>query len=215
MDRVGGPKDPKDARLPEVIYVNGYNCKEAAAAKAASALSEQLRSPVRLCWNDLTNVVVDFGAAAVEKVFPAALSANAATATLKSTIRARIEAGEHVYLVGHSAGSACIANAVEDVADDYDDEVDDGELAEKDRDARLGRIHVLCVGGIVDPRHWPKGVGSVHDLYDRRDPVADMLGAGATADMVKFDCADRHGSSYYLKHIRPEMLERIGHTAIE
>jgi small basic protein len=211
---LGGPKLTDGAKAPfdEIVFVNGFATASAKAVEQAKATGDKLGCGVRLIFNDLTLPGVDHIAIAWDKLFDADVSLNAATETLTARIRAQVESGKHIYIVGFSAGSIVANNAVRSVADGYENR------AAEERTNLLGRVHILTVGSAVfaDDHDcadgWPKGLGNVFNLYDKKDGIAQFAGPGKWGD-------DEDSAHFYLenyvKFIDPAMLTRTGEKVID
>ncbi len=180
---MGGPQLKVGERPPfdSVVYVNGLSTDAEDATRAAVLIGDRIGCGVRLIYNDLTWPVVDWIATAVEKAGDAGCSVNAATDTLTRVIRQQVENGESIHIIGHSAGSLCILNAVNAVAEGWKNRQPAEQVA------LLKRIHALTVGGATLPNEdvfangWP-GIGSLHHLRDARDSIANVWGEGYILD---------------------------------
>src|SRR5262245_39642324 len=109
---LGSPKVARTRASEMIIYVNGQYTTSEEARRDAILIAEKLNSAVRLIYNDLTWHFVDWFSTVIEKTANADLSVNGATTTLTECIEERIVRGDSVYLIGHSAGSLSIFNAV-------------------------------------------------------------------------------------------------------
>lgn len=211
----GGPKQLEETRTPldgEVVFINGRDTSSAKAIEQTKATGDKLGLGVRLIYNDLTLPVIDDIAIAWDKLFNAGVSLNAATDTLIKRIKSNVEAGKSTHIIGFSAGSIIANNAVRAVAEDYEDRSDD------ERATLLGSIHVLTVGSAVFADDhcladgWPKGLGSVYHLHDRKDGVAQFAGPGEWGG--DNDAAHAYLSNY-LRIVEPSMLRENGSKVVD
>jgi len=200
-------------RLDLIIFLNGQNTSCEKAQTYAVGLAQRFGSPVVLDYNDLTLPLVDWFSTAIEKIGGAKASVNAATASLVKCAKGQVECGKSIYIVGHSAGSICILNAVRAIAQAYADR------PKAEREALLSRIHVLTIGGATFSDEnlfsdgWP-ALGSVHHLWDTRDRVANVAGEGDFLDVFDSD-GDYHAMAYYLEHVQSDMLISSGTTKLD
>lgn len=206
----------QERRSETIIYVNGQYTTSDEARRDAALIAQKLNSAVRLVYNDLTWDFVDWFSTAIEKMGNADLSVNAATRTLIECIQGRIVQGNSVYLIGHSAGSLSILNAVRAVERIY------RLQPTAQRKLHLSRIHVLSIGGAtfneenVFADRWPEFLGSAHHLYDIRDGVANVWGEGNFFDWFDCELGDFHSiTGHYVKYVTHKMLASSGTTTIE
>ena len=194
-----------------VVYVNGVNTNDESAESVARSLAERLQRPTYLLFNDLTLPVVDWFSTLVEKLGDADTSINASTEILDGLIVRELDAGREITLIGHSAGALVINNAVRSIAERY------SALPADARAQRLARIHVVCMGGAVFGDEnvfadgWPDGLGSLYDVRDERDGVANVWGSGCCWNW--FDCEvdeDYHAAIRYVDYLDRAMLTQSG-----
>lgn len=212
---LGHPKQEQRYQFGMIVYVNGQYTTADEARRDATVVAERVNSPVQLVYNDLTWHFVDWFSTVIEKVGTGDSSVNAATKTLIEYSRERIEQGDSIYLIGHSAGSLSILNAVRAVERAYRSKLP------AERKILLSRIHVLTVGSATFNSEnlfadgWPESLGSVHHLYNIRDGVANVWGEGDIFDWFDCDLGDYHSmAGHYAKQIRPNMLSCSGSTVI-
>ncbi len=197
----------------ELLYINGRNTESYEAAIEARAVAKKLGCAVRLVFNDLTFDPSDLIAAGWDKLLDADFSLNAATETLVTRIKNAVSGGREIHLIGYSGGTIVLMNAVNKVAEVY------GDLTATERAARLSRIHVLLVGQAVYSQDqnffadgWPSGIGSVHELYRRRDGIAQWFGP---EDIDEPSLAAHKFLERYVPVINAEMLRKSGRTRLE
>ncbi len=193
----------------EVLYVNGFNTPEAAARDTAESLGERLSIGTRLVWNELDDVLLDAPALAVEKLFDFDTGANAATSTLTDRLADRATAGQTTWVVAHSAGTLCVRNAVHELEDRWEDELDAARAALYDR------IRVIHIGGAVFDEGnfwgngWPDGLRILR-INDAADGVAQFVGDLPWGD----DLPEAHAASNYLPHITERSFTHHGRRLI-
>lgn len=207
-DPMGGPKATPTNPPPfdMVIFVNGFRTDDETAKRYTNALADKIGCPVRLCFNDLTNPVIDAFSEAIEKAGGADSSVNEATDTLIRVIKSQVEKGKQIHLIGHSGGTLCIKNAVNAVAQCY------SKLAKGEKSARLSRIHVLTIGSAayeLGGDGWPD-VGSIFNLTCRADNVVNLFGEGSFSNLADGDFDEHHGMNFYIDHVSTDALVKSG-----
>lgn len=201
---------PHCAAVQDVFFVNGRSADFSKACQQATAVATKLGTQTYLIWTDLSLPVVDDIAITWDKLFSADVSLNAATQVLINQIRARIQTGQDVTVICYSGGTIVTNNAVRQIAAELECQPDEQRLA------LLRRIHVLTVGSAVfDDGHpladgWP-AIGSLHNLFDERDPVSGVAGPGVWG---QFDL-HAHDFLEYVEHINCEMLKTSGTTKLQ
>jgi pimeloyl-ACP methyl ester carboxylesterase len=156
-----------------LIYTNGINNDVYDQSRSMQALADISGSRVIGVHNSTKNIEADLVQSADDKL-PGG-SENKAVTSLRNTIRAELEAGRDVHLVGHSQGALITAKALEEVKQDLDNLAKDRGSAERAAllQQRYNNIKVETYGGAATT--YPKGPKYVH-YVNTRDPVPRVAG---------------------------------------
>jgi hypothetical protein len=180
------PQGGGDPPWGKILFVNGVRTDDQAALGAALAIAKQLNRGVdedswgvRLLYNDLR---IDGGRAfdqamalVIEKLGDADTSVNPATAECIAQIRSCCESDRDIWLIGHSAGTLCIQNAVRKVAAIW--------RQDPRRTEYLSHIRLLYLGGAVFRETHSLADGTPEqvtkfEIHDLEDGIAQYVGAG-------------------------------------
>jgi hypothetical protein len=186
--KLAGPFGGKDPDWGRVVFLNGVRTTSDEATSAAEELARALNKDpavppvgIHLIYNDLRMEgfrAVDQGiAVTIEKLGDNEVSVNKATENCLTQIRQTCESGKTIWLVGHSAGTLSIQNAVIAANEFW--------KANKanDRLDYLSRIKIVYLGGAVFRNdnlfadEVPRSVARF-DIHDYEDGVAELVGPG-------------------------------------
>ncbi len=160
-----------------LIYTNGIQNDVFDQARSMQALADISGNRVIGVHNSTTAMSDDLVQSANDKI-PGGPE-NKAVTSLRDVIRAELEAGRDVHLVGHSQGALITAKALEQVKQDLDNLEKDRGSAERAAllKQRFNNIKVETYGGAAET--YPKGPQYVH-YVNTRDPVPHVAGLSPT-----------------------------------
>ena len=192
----------------KVFFVNGMHVSADVAIDEARQTAARLKSPTYLIWNDMDLSAVDDANAAFSE-FVGSDAFNGAFDTLMAQVRAEIESGRSVFVVGFSAGAMIARDCVCCLNETYEDRPDD------ERCALLSRIHLLLVAAPCDPPPSDVALGSVYRLLDKADPIVQCAGEGNLIDVVEADPAAHFYLGNYLPHVTTRMFSESGKMVLD
>ena len=205
---VSNPVGGQDPEWGEILFVNGYRTEYDAAKHSAGLIAKQLDGlGVRLVWNDLTDPILDVFAVALEKVGDDRTSVNAATRSVVERVKWNVAQDRVTWVVGYSAGSICVNNAMNALARDWGDEAA----------ANLAKVRVLTVGcAVLHEDHllaagWPNSL-KVMRVFDREDQVSNTFGPGWLLDQS--DPETHSLDRYYLHWITTDRFDQSGYLEL-
>jgi len=195
---------------PRVVFVNGMKTAGDRLLEQARSISKRLDRPVTLVVNRADRVI-DLPAVVIAKAadFEHNQDVNAATRSVFEITRATVLAGDQIHLIGYSMGSILLNNATRELSREW-----------RDHPERLRSVRVITLGGAVFDNHhclgdgWPSGLGSLLDISDVRDPVAQWWGTVPHQSWYGDKDESRHVLCNYIQHLSEERLTSDGNLLI-
>lgn len=198
------------ANSRRAYYLNGVNTSGKEAVTQARIIAERLGMNTTLGYIDCSVPAIDFVAIATSKVGDLDSELNPAADRVLAAVRADLDAGREVAIVGYSLGGAVAQNVVNKLR---------GRLPGAVRDSSLKRVSIVLLGAACfSADHalsdgFPRELGSVFSIGDIRDPIARWWG-DIDDDWVESDL-DHHSLEAYAAHLSPDRTRQFGRLVID